>query len=213
MKNYEVDFSEIKTYYRSFNFYNEQTSQCLDNLIEFYNSKIEETVAKLKSIFDFYQYNNLENFIGPNNDIPELKFVYGGCDFSIKILLSYKNGVSETHSNYGIIINEPDIPFSFNFENSTIEDTFYEKVWEYKFVVFHVWFSHLWQSFEFYKCGLKVNISDGQCSDFFYLNDFKWKDKSLTTNNNNYPIKEQMNKELTPFKIFENLRANTNIFC
>jgi hypothetical protein len=212
MEDFKVDFSQIKSYYNSFGFYNEQTNLCIDKLVDYYDSITEETINQLNEIFDFYKYSNRENFISLENDIPELKFVYAGSDFSIIVLLTYQIGVTETHLNYGTIINNPILPVTFKFENPTIEDKFYEKLWEYNFVVFHIWFSSLWQTFKYYECGLKVNISDGQCSDFFYLNDFKWKEKSSVTNTESYPIAKLINQDLTPIQIFENLKLNKNIF-
>ena len=146
------------------------------------------------------------------NDIPELKFVYSGAQFDTKVLLTYKNGVADTFLNYGKILNEPDILLPFKFDNSQLEDKFFEQYWEYEFVIFHIWFSSLWQYLGLYECGLKVNISDGQCSSFFYLNDFNWKDDSKTKDNNNYPIKRLTEKDLTPLQIFENLKRNRSIF-
>ena len=70
----------------------------------------------------------------------------------------------------------------------------------------------MWQTLKYYECGLKVNISDGQYCDFFYLKDFKRKAESIVTNAECYPLPKLFIQDLTPLQILENLKLNKNIF-
>ncbi len=209
----KIDFSKIEDYYSDLTTYKKETLLCFKQLKRYYELKSVETIEKLKEIFNFYNYKNSNLFQNLNLEIPELKLVYSGSEFSINLLLSYKDGVSNAKENFGTIINNPELDLDLKFESAENEDKFYEKVWEYNFVVLHIWIACLWQHFKFSSCGLKVNISDGQCVDFFYLNDMNWKENSIVTKTDKYPIENLSSTDLTPFDIFLNLKSNKRIFC
>lgn len=212
MTEFKRDLQKIQSYYSSMNIFKDETQACFKLLFEFYESKYEETKQKLTEIFNFYKFDNYSKFSDSEFDIPELKFVYNGSEFSITLLLSYKNGVSDTNIKYGTIIEDPNLPIDLKFENQELEDKFYEKLWEYKFVTLHIWFSLLWRHLKLYSCGLKVNLSDGQCTDFFYLNDCQWKEESQVTTTSEFPIKNLISTDLTTFQIFKNLITNKTYF-
>jgi len=208
----KIDFSKIKDYYSELSSHKQETLLCFEQLIAFYESKSDDTVEKLKEVFNFYNYKNFNHFQNLNLEIPELKLVYSGSEFSIILLLSYKDGVSNAKENFGTIINNPELNLDLKFESVENEDKFYEKVWEYNFVVLHIWIACLWQQNMFSSCGLKVNISDGQCVDFFYLNDMNWKENSIVMKTYKYPIENLIDNYLTTFDIFLNLKTNKRIF-
>lgn len=212
MTEIKRDLQQILSYYSSVNFSKDETLVCFNLLFDFYESKYEETKQRLTEIFTFYKFDNYRKFSDSEFDIPELKFVYSGSEFSIALLLSFKNGALDTNTKYGTIIEDPRLPIDFKFKNQELEDKFYERLWEYNFVALHIWFSLLWRHLKLYSCGLKVNLSDGQCTDFFYLNDCKWKDVSQVTTNSKLPIQNVISDDLTTFQIFKNLMTNKTYF-
>ena len=190
-------------------YFDKKCSKSFDEIVLFFNSKIKQTFDNLTRIIDFY---NIENLSALETEIPELKFVYSGAELNLKVLLSYENGVDETNIDYGILIDEPYIENNFEFETSKEEDDFYDSIWKLKITILHIFISYIWQEFDFNSCGLKVNISDGQCSDFFYLNNFKWKDKYFTIdyekNDNFFNLK---NKNFSVMTIYSKLKINNHI--
>ena len=121
MTEFKKDLQIIQSYYSSTNIFKDETQVCFKLLYEFYESKYEVTKQKLTEIFNFYKFENYSKFSDSEFDIPELKFVYNGSEFSITLLLSYKNGVSDTNIQYGTIIEDPHLPIDLKFESQELE--------------------------------------------------------------------------------------------
>lgn len=201
----------ISQKYKTQNGFDEKHELLFEELINFYEANTIQTISKLEDVFSYYNFSNKEKISSESGEIPELKFVFGAGEFSLIILLVYKNGVADTHFDYGKIVENAELKNPFpEFKTEDEESAFLELFIDYESAIFFVWFSWLWQEKKFSNCGLKVNISDYQCSLFFYLNDFAWKKKSEVISENIYPIKTFLTGKLTPFEIFRRFKSENH---
>jgi hypothetical protein len=164
------------------------------------------------NISNFYNYENRNGFIKNKTNITTLKFVHGVGEFSLILLLEYEDGVDNPKLNVGQIVDAAGIKSFPEITDSKEEYLFNELFFDYESSIFFVWFVTIWQNSNLYSCGLKINISDPQCSTFFYLNDLAWEPESIISKETDYPIKSFFNRKLTPFEIFVRFKMTKKMF-